>query len=255
MKLRLFIPLLLLTGLTRAQNSALTLGIGYSTFLFGKYQTFQQFTDSSLSYYGNFITSTDKNFRPASGSAYILSYNSRYFYSAFGIQHHASDFTFDYANGNARRMELSFNETYMSMGFGPGMKKFGAWFRTGFNYTGTTMKGVYIYSNGVESLGQEKFINGVYRCHDLKLHYGAHFRLQLHDGLGVFADVQRLTKFGNSVLKDKHMYQFTVYSKEGIPTDIAGYMADSENYGDERFVRSDYRGFSFTLGLQYTFQK
>ncbi len=258
MKRFILISILLISQYSFAQFPIMvgpTIGLGFSKM---KHHDFEQFTES----YNQVIQATD---------TYMEDLKSPRFSSAFsfGIQAVIGPAFLDWGYTKSRAsssVDFKYNQSrsfdfkrregnyFFGVGWASPEDMYFFSIGGGLNLMLTSIESRYIYSNGVESLGEERVLNGIYSTTALKFSTGARFGAIIEEVLGISLKVDYLFKKGSGA--DLTYYDFsdgTVfsggYSWDRIPLSYDPSMLDlpTSEVGLRDF-RSDLR---LTLALTF----
>lgn len=225
-----------------------------------RHKSFNRFAESWNSFYNGILDKPLKPFGLAYTQEVILSFrfsNALDLSAGFVGQRAKTDC--DYTNGDQREFKFSNHLFVFEMGMGPGDPEVG-WitFLLGFSFGNTVIDSWYIQSDGIKSIGQERYWNGSFSSFTVGCYPGIKASVGIRNvKLQLRADYM-LPWFGGTQYRDRNFARLfsNTYSAEVLPTDVPTYYNDQLNYvnvadRNAGYVNNKFSGFRIQAGLVF----
>jgi hypothetical protein len=240
-------------------NAQLFLAAAYTAGT-SKYPTFNLLVENYNKYNENLLSKKLTGFGLTNGAYLSLNYTGKK-YSLYEVGYHRSYGTAiaEFLNGDKRYFHSmsSYWDFFMGSNFNLKKLKIGLIFG-GFRGR-MYIDSYYKYENGVCDYSIGKLLNGEYRGTYMGVMAGLKFTYAVRENIWLMLRAERLWQLLSDDLMDKEASRsYEEHVTPYLPTDYEHY---SEIYGanlrlpPNYRVKSDYKPFNFSLGIQYTIAK
>ncbi|PLX11538.1 MAG: hypothetical protein C0594_03530 [Marinilabiliales bacterium] len=240
--------------LLNAGYSQIEFSVGYSHTK-PKYPSFTSFTNSMVSYYGQFSENIIQEVEPYynSGSLhYEAGFQLLFMELLFSYNRVNTCTSIKYTTGDRRQFDITQNCFNTVAGFGYGNEYFGIFATGGFCSGVVRVDSYFVYPDGTINNGYYYGLNGKYRSYTTIQGVGGLHVYLTAKKFGLFARAEWLAGDNSSDLNDPHYMYVLKGSLDNsyLPQEYEDF--EYEPFGeDDQVVKSDLKGFRLTVGIRF----